>query len=133
MAGGKMKKMKKIVALIYKQYSFRNIPDAYFRSLMTLIGFFILHLSLLFIFFPLPFYLNPFDINKTPIVNYVYFGICTGLLYLVVSLTFKKKDLEKYSFTEDQLKACKRNIVIYFFILLLLLLVGLILHVRDRW
>lgn len=125
--------MKRLVALIYRQYTFRNIPDAYFRLVMTLTGFVVLHLSLLFVFFPLPFYLNPFGVNKVPIINYVYGGIFVGLLFFFFSLIFKKKDLEKYSFAEDQLKSCKRNIVIYFLILLLLLALGLILHVRDRW
>ena len=125
--------MKRLAALIYKQYTFRNIPDAYFRLVMTLTGFVILHLSLLFVFFPLPFYLNPFGINKVPIINYVYGGIFVGLLYFIFSLVFKKKDLEKYSFTEDQVKSCKRKIIIYFLILLLLLAAGLILHVRNRW
>src|SRR6266516_1981906 len=99
--------MKKIVALIYKQYSFRNIPDAYFRSIMTLLGFFILLFSLLFVFFPLPSYLNPFDIDKIQIKDYVYGGIFLGVLYFITTSLFKKKDLDKYSFTEEQLKICK--------------------------
>jgi|GEM_PF-2801755 len=125
--------MKKIVALIYQQYSYRNIPDAYFRSLMTIIGFFILHYSLVFIYFPLPSYLNPFGISKVSIINYVYGGIFVGILYLLLSVIYKKEKLNEYSFTEKELVVCKRTLIIYFFILLILLTVGLILHVRNRW
>lgn len=125
--------MKKNFALIYKYFCFKNLPQPYFRSVMTLIGFSIMFLSLLFAIFPLPLNFNPFGISKETINNYVYGGIYVAVLYFIIAFVFKKKYLEKYSFTDKELKACGRYIVVLFLILFFVLFSVIILQVRNRW
>jgi hypothetical protein len=131
--GGKIYNMKKLVASFYKYYCLKKLDIPYFRSIMTLIGFFFMHFLLLFAIFPLPKKLNPFAIEAKSIIIYGYAICIILLLYIVSSLLFRKKELEKYTFTTKQLKVRGRTIVIYFFALLFLLGLSLILKVRTRW
>ena len=125
--------MLKIISLIYAQFVFRKIPTPYFRTIMTLIGYFIFHFLLLFVYFPIPNYLNPFAIDKIPIVNYFYGAILIAFMYLIISRYLNKKQLGTFSFTGEQIKVCSRNMILYFILLLILLALGLLFHIRDMW
>ena len=124
--------MIKIIASIYKYFCFKKLPSPYFR---TIIFFSFIAISFYFFFyaiFPIPEKFSPFGMNKLPILNYVSGGLFLGAIYLVLSLRFKKKDLEQYSFTDIELKRGFRNIILFFIVLFCLIMTLGILHVRDK-
>jgi hypothetical protein len=84
--------MKKLFASIYQYYLSRKLDMPYFRSIITVIGFLIMGLSLLFLIFPLPLNWNPFGVSGNGIINYLYGGIFIGLLYFVFLSGFYKEE-----------------------------------------
>jgi hypothetical protein len=123
----------KNLALIYKYYYSKKLPQPYFRTIMTVIGFLVMIVSIFFSIFPLPLYFNPFGISKKKIVDYGYGIIFIAILYFIISTKVKKKYLEEYFFTEKQIKNCGRYIIILFCILFCILFGAIILQIRNKW
>jgi len=123
----------KNLALIYKYYYYKKLPQPYFRTIMTVIGFLIMLVSIFFSIFPLPLHFNPFGIGKKTIVDYGYGLIFITILYFIISRIVKKEYLEEYFFTERQIKNCGRYIIILFCILFCILFSAIILQIRHKW
>ncbi len=124
--------MTKIMASIYKYFLFKKLPSPYFRTIIFFSFLVILFYFLLYGIFPIPHNFSPFGMNKVPILNYVSGGLFLGLIYLVISMLFKKSDLDQYIFTETELKKNARNIILIFVILFCLIMTLAIFHVRDK-
>ena len=124
--------MTKLIASLYKYFCFKKLPQPYFRAIIFFSFIGILFYFFLYVLFPIPEKFNPFGMNQLPILNYVSGGLFLGAIYLVISLIFKKKDLEQYSFTETELKKSMRNIILFFIFLFCLIMTLSVLHVRDK-
>jgi hypothetical protein len=124
--------MKNIVALIFIYFSNKNMSIPHFRTIMVFSGFFILHLFLIYKFFSIPNSLNIFGSNKSEIKNWLPIGALLACVFLVLSLCFKKRDLEKYSFTRIEINVGIRNMLIYFCTLLILIVVISTFHIHER-
>ena len=124
--------MTKLIASLYKYFCFKKLPQPYFRTIIIFSFIGILFYFFLYALFPIPWKFNPFGMNKLPISNYVSGGLFLGAIYLIISLIFKKKNLEQYSFTETELKKSFRNILLIFIFLFCLIMVLSVLHVRDK-
>lgn len=120
--------MRRIIALIYKSYVARNLYIPYIKSLMTLVGGIYIILAIFWGLFKI---INPFSLSNKPELNLLIGALFICLLLLVFSLIYKKKDLDKFHFTEDQLKPVTTYIGIYFLTLILLLLGTLILRANH--
>ena len=107
-----------------------SIP--YFRTIMVFSGLLILHLLLIYKIFPIADSLNIFGFNKNEIKNWLPIGVLLACVFLVLSLSFKKKDLQKYSFTKIEIKVGLRNMLIYFFILFTLIIVISAFRIHER-
>lgn len=70
--------------------------------------------------------------NKIPIANYICGGLFLGMIYLIISVIFKEKDLQHYTFTDTELKKSARNIVVISILLFCLIMALAVLHVRDK-
>ena len=125
--------MKRIAAIIYQSYSEKKIDMPYFRTIISFEGLIIIHLLILYAAFKIPKSFNPFSISETRSINYIYTGIFILLLTGILSLFFKRKQLEAYEFREDELKQGSRNILIYFIVSVIILLLLAIFKVRNRW
>ena len=124
--------MTKIMASIYKYFSFKKLPSPYFRTIIFFSFLVILIYFLLYAIFPIPHNFSPFGMNKIPILNYISGGLFLGLIYLVISIAFKKKDLDRYTFTETELRKSARNIIFIFVLLFCLIMTLAIFHVREK-
>lgn len=89
--------MKKIVALIYKSYLYRSLPIPHFRAMATIAAPIFLLLAAYSTYFGL-------DVRNNRGQGIVIASILFGILVLIFSFIFKKEELDKYEFTEGQLK-----------------------------
>jgi len=117
--------MKKIVALIYKYYLYRNLPLPYLRALLTFLIFILVHIYVVFtvfnIFAVLPnWYINNVEISGN--INIFFFAF---ILLIIFLLTIKKSALSRYTFSDKQLDSGWKNLIIYnscvFFTLLVII------------
>jgi hypothetical protein len=105
--------MKKLVALIYKYYLYRNSDMAYLNALLTFLVIILLHIYFVFtvfnIFSILPeWYINNVEIPGSIIVN--AFGVVLFVSFLFI---FRKNDLKNYIFTDMQLISGWKKLIIY--------------------
>lgn len=124
--------MTKIIASLYKYFSFKRLPSPYFRTIIFFSFLVILIYFVLYGIFPIPHNFNPFGMTKIQISNYISGGLFLGMIYLVLSMIFKEKDLKQYTFTDTQLEKSARNIILIFIFLFCLIMTLAVLHVRDR-
>jgi hypothetical protein len=125
--------MKEIVAKTYFYFLLKKLPTPYFRTIMIFCGFTVLHFFIIFEIFPLPEWLDPFRITKIPIRNYIAGAFFFGLIFLILSFCFKRKDIAKYSFTERQMKYFMPKMLLYFVFLFITLIILSTMHLRDKW
>ena len=125
--------MKKIVAQTYAYFICRKISMPYFRTMMIFVGLIMFHFILIYVIFPIPQSLNPIRSGKSELVNWVSASIFLGLLYLLVSLIYKKRDLQQYTFTKAESTASLRKLLVYFIILFATICIVSTLHLRDKW
>jgi len=128
-----MNGMRRFAVALYQYFLIRKLPTPYFRTIMVLIGFFMLHIFLLFSIFPIPESLNPFGNNKMQIKNWIPTGIFIALLYLVLFLVFKKSYLERHSFPDKQRKMILHILTIYSITITALIVLCSVYHVRYKW
>jgi hypothetical protein len=117
--------MKRIVALVYKSYKSKDLPQPYFRSMMTIVyGIMIISLLLSLKFLGLH---VPKESSNRPLFLLEF---CSAILavYFILSLLYSKRKLETYYFSETQIKKGWRSIIIYLILLNILVLVYLILR-----
>jgi len=105
--------MKKLVALIYKYYLYRNFHMPYIRALLTFLVIILTHLYLVFTVFDIFTILPKWYINNVEMPE----GITTNAFGVVLLLIFlpilKIKDLKQYKFSDSQLKSGWKNLIIY--------------------
>ena len=126
-------KIKKIVATIYQYFVFRKLRTPYFRTIFLIVFFIMLLSVVLFAVFPIPWTWYPFSISKKAINNYFYGAIFLLILYLILSLIFKKKEINQYPFWEEKVRTIGKWIVIYASIICIVLVLLGIFHVRKMW
>lgn len=124
--------MTKIIASLYRYFSFKRLPSPYFRTIIFFSFLVILFYFVLYGISPIPHNFNPFGMNEIPISNYISGGLFPGMIYLIISMIFKEKDLRQYTFTDTELKKSVRDIIVIFIFLFCLIMALAILHVRDR-
>ena len=124
--------MTKIVASLYKYFSLKELPSPYFRTLILLSFFVILLFFLLYGVTPIPHDYNPFGFGKSYNRNFISGGLFLGLIYLILSVIFRKKDLDQYSFSDTELKYNLRKIIIVFVILFCLIMILAFFNIRGR-
>ena len=124
--------MTKLIASLYKYFCYKNLDQPYFRAIIFFSFIGVLFFFLLNAVLPLPHELNPFEMSKTRISNYVSGGLFLGLIYIVISMIYKKKNLDQYSFSEKELKKGARNIIFIFIFLFCLIMILAIFHVRNK-
>lgn len=122
----------KLIASLYKYFCFKKLPSPYFRTIIFFSFLVILFYFVLYAIFPIPHNFSPFGMNKIPILNYISGGLFLGIIYLIISMVFKKKDLEQYTFTETELKKSARIIILIFIFLFCLIMTLAVLHVRNK-
>lgn len=125
--------MRRRMALLYKYFQLKNLPMPYFRTIIAFSALLTFHLFLIYVIFPVPGYFTPFGLSKVPIINYAIGVLWFGILYLVFSIFFKTKDLEFYSFTEDEIKKGALKLLLYFILLFILIFSFSVLKVRRLW
>ena len=125
--------MEEIIAKTYYYFLRKKLPTPYFRTIIIFCGFTILHCFVLFEIFPFPKYFNPFRMSKIPIENYIAGLIFLGLIYSIFTIIFKKKQLEKYSFTESQIKYFMPKMFLYFVLLFAAIIILSTMHLREKW
>lgn len=117
--------MKKIVALIYKYYLYRNIHMPYLRALLTFLIIILIHIYLIFTVFNVFAILPNWYINNVEISGNINIGFFAFILLIIFLFTIKKSVLSKYTFSDTELAAGWKNLVIYngcvFFILLIII------------
>ncbi len=124
--------MKKFAVALYSYFKKKKLPTPYFRTMMVLIGFIMLHLFAIDSVLRLPGYLNPFGMGKTQIVSWISGGIFIGIVYLILSLAFKKKYLEQYLITDRQRKNRLYILTIYSISLAVLIVLGAVFRFRNK-
>src|SRR5213080_4723772 len=112
--------MKRIVALVYKSYKWKDFPLPYFRSIMTIV-FGIMIISLLLSLKFLGLHIPKNSTDQTLFLLEIWFGLVA--LYFILSLIFRKRKLETYYFSDAQIKKGWRSIIVYFILLNILVLV----------
>lgn len=125
--------MRRRVALMYGYFRLKNLSIPYFRTVMVFSGVLTFHFFLIYAIFPIPIYFTPFGVSKVPIINYAIALLWFGILYLIFSLLFRKRDLESYSFTENELKKGSLKLFLYFVFLFLLTFIFSMINVRMLW
>lgn len=122
-----MKTFFKSPAIIYRTFIDRGQDIPYFRTIVTLVSILFLHAAHLALLFDIPsIYIMPWSSEEPKLVRWVYGTIYFGILYTVISVTFKKNTLEKVIVTPQHIKRCKIVLPIYL-IASLVLLMGLLL------
>lgn len=125
--------MKRFAIALYQYFLIRKLPTPYFRTIMVLVGFCMLHAFLLFSIFPISGTLSPFGSSKMQIKNWIPTGIFIALLYTIFSLVFKKSYLERHSFPDEQRKRYLHILTIYSFTLAAVMVLCSVYHVRNMW
>lgn len=74
---------------------------------------------------------SPFNLSKNDGLNFFFGGIFIAILFAVLALLFKKRELEQFVFTEREIKLGNRIVMIYFLGLIILLTTVLILHAKN--
>jgi hypothetical protein len=124
--------MKKIAIALYQYFLIRKLPTPYFRTIMVLVGFCLLHAILLFSILPIPQNLSPFGNNKREIRNWIPTGIFIGILYLILSLIFRKSYLGKKLLAEKERKRHLHFLTIYIIIIAVILVLCSIYRFKIR-
>jgi hypothetical protein len=125
--------MKKFAVALYQYFLIRKLPTPYFRTIMVMVGFIMLHTFLLFSIFPIPETLSPFGNSKIQVKNWIPTAIFIGILYLILCLLFKKSYLEKYSFSDIQRKRHLKRLAIYSIIIAALIVLCSLYHIKNIW
>ena len=125
--------MNRFAVALYQYFLIRKLPTPYFRTIMVLVGFFMLHTFLLFSIFPISETLSPFGNSKMQIKNWIPTGIFIGVLYLILSLVFKKSYLERHSFPDKQRKRYLHILTIYSVTIAASIVLCSVYHVRNKW
>ena len=109
-----MKAFFKSPAIIYRTYIDRGQDIPYFRTIVTLVSILFLHAAHVALLFDIPLsYIMPWSSEEPKLVRWVYGTIYFGILYTVISMTFRKNALEKVIVTAQQIKRCKIVLPIY--------------------
>jgi hypothetical protein len=119
----------KIIATIYRMYERRRIDVPFFRTCMTVVGMFFLHIVLVVILFDLPsYYMIPKIFPENKSINR-YFNSAIYFIFLIIIFytLFPKKRLLEIEVSESKSKKAKVILIIYFFILLIVIIILLII------
>lgn len=122
-----MKAFFKLPAIIYRTFINRDQDIPYFRTIVIIVFILFLHACQLAILFDIPStYIMPWSSKEAKPVRWLYGTLYFGILYTLISITFKKSVLEKIVVTPEQIKKCKILLPIYL-IACIILLLGLLL------
>jgi hypothetical protein len=118
--------MKRILALIYKSYESRNLNIPYFRTLMTIVG----PLLLLIALGQGILKMHLLD-DLSSSLKYLIVGLILCLLVIIFSRVYRKEELNKYQFSQVQLKRTSQHLIIYFVCILLVVSGILVLRMKH--
>ena len=116
-------KLKQKTALIHNFYLSRNISFPYIKTSLTVLLIILIHISLLFNVFNIFDYLPVWHINNVEIprsIAVMFFGF---FLLFIFFFLFKKKNLSQYNFSENELIADWKNLIVYNGIVLVILII----------
>jgi len=125
--------MTRAIASLYQYFCFKKMTSPYFRTIIACSGIVMFLFLLLIATFPIPLSFDFFGHSKSPLQNYISGALLLGLCYFVISAFFRKEQLEKYSFTEKQLRLSVRYFSFTVLIIFFLIMTISIFHIRDKW
>lgn len=106
--------MKRIIARYYHALKKRNADVPYATTIMFVAGSMMFHWFQLGALFDIPdkFY-GPVTLKNPTADGWVNAFVMGTPMIIISLLIFRKKDLDKYTFTDSELKRGYRNVVIY--------------------
>jgi hypothetical protein len=127
-----MKRIYKIVAAVYKAYSYRKVDIPYFRTISTIVFLLFIHLAQVGLLFKISSqYMLPFNSgNKT--ILWLEAALYFVVFFVVFSILFPERKLQEQDIKEALVLKVKKILPWYFVATILLLMILLVRHGVQR-